>query len=160
MTKAQLRKHFDYRNDGALICKTIRSRHTYPGKVLTGTLKENGYTDLGFLGKLVKFHHAVYIWHYGGFKGFIDHVNGDRSDNRIENLRVADRRQNAWNMKCRSTSRSGIKGLTWSKSKQMWTGSVSKEGKRKWVSSICKEKTIYKLKNLRQQMHGDFARHY
>ena len=58
----------------------------------------------------------------------IDHVNGDRLDNRIENLRTATYSQNAANAKRHSRNRSGLKGAS----------EVVKRGKRtgKWQSSI------------------------
>lgn len=62
----------------------------------------------------------------------IDHINGDRSDNRWDNLRLATQSQQAQNGAIRSTNRSGIPGVFWDASRKRWTAAIEKEGK-KWL---------------------------
>lgn len=58
----------------------------------------------------------------------IDHINGDRSDNRIENLRTATYSQNSANARRHSRNTSGLKGASKVMKKGKWTG--------RWQSSI------------------------
>lgn len=54
----------------------------------------------------------------------IDHINGDRSDNRIENLRRVDRLQNCRNLGKNSRNTSGVTGVFWEGSKNLWRARI------------------------------------
>ena len=61
-----------------------------------------GYCKVGFNGRPISYHVIIWILSTGKDipKGYeLDHINGDRIDNRIENLRLVNRRGNAQNMK-------------------------------------------------------------
>ena len=70
-------------------------------------------------------HRLVYLWHFGYVPKEIDHINGDKRDNRIENLREANRSQNMRNVKLKRNNTSGAKGVCWSKEKNKWVVRVS-----------------------------------
>ncbi|HFI4510044.1 TPA: HNH endonuclease [Escherichia coli] len=50
----------------------------------------------------------------------VDHINGIRTDNRYENLRVVSRQTNAKNMKLNINNTSGISGVSWNTRKSKW----------------------------------------
>ena len=54
----------------------------------------------------------------------IDHINGNRSDNRIENLREVTRQQNQRNVRLKSTNTTGHCGVGWDKSSGKWRASI------------------------------------
>ena len=87
-TQAELKEVFDYR-DGHLYWKTPAHRRdtTKPA----GYKARNGYliVNYSFNGKIRKYliHRLIWIWHQGNDPDTVDHINRDRSDNRIENLR-------------------------------------------------------------------------
>lgn len=59
----------------------------------------------------------------------IDHINGDRSDNRWSNLRAATRAQNVRNTKRSSKNTSGFKGVDWNNANQKWRARISVDGR-------------------------------
>jgi hypothetical protein len=59
----------------------------------------------------------------------IDHINRDRADNRIANLRIATAKQNARNKRVQRNNTSGVLGITWNKSCQKWQASLEADGK-------------------------------
>lgn len=59
----------------------------------------------------------------------IDHVNGDGTDNRRQNLRVATHRQNMQNTSLRSDNTSGLKGAFWDKSTNRWMAAIGHDGR-------------------------------
>lgn len=59
----------------------------------------------------------------------IDHVNGDAADNRIENLRAANRSQNNANSALRNRNASGFKGVSLHKKTGKWQASIKVDGK-------------------------------
>jgi hypothetical protein len=54
----------------------------------------------------------------------IDHANGDPRDNRIDNLRLASKSQNAQNQRRSAKNSSGYKGVSWSRHKQRWRAAI------------------------------------
>jgi hypothetical protein len=54
----------------------------------------------------------------------VDHVNGDRLDNRRANLRLATQRENSANTRKRSSNKSGVKGVVWDKARKKWAAYI------------------------------------
>ena len=67
----------------------------------------------------------------------IDHINGVRSDNRIENLRAVDQLTNSRNMRRPSDNMSGVVGVWWDKKNWRWVASISVNDKD---ISLCRTK--------------------
>ena len=60
----------------------------------------------------------------------VDHINGDRLDNRIENLRIVNNQQNQFNRKSVDKSSSVYKGVSWSKSLNKWAAGYTLNKKK------------------------------
>lgn len=92
-TQCEVRKTFDY--DGQHLIRLSTGKKT-------GCLRKHGYVTLTFRGNTWYAHRLIFIWCHGYCPDVIDHINGIRSDNRIENLRHSDYSRNAansWNPK-------------------------------------------------------------
>ena len=91
----------------------VRMSH---GKVgaRAGAAGASGYRYIKYQGKLLREHRLAYEFVLGPIpEGMeIDHINGDRADNRISNLRLATHQQNLANCKNRKNNTSGCKGVT------------------------------------------------
>lgn len=89
-----------------------------------------GYGSIHIAGRLYKSHRLAWLYVYGVWPNrFLDHINGDRADNRICNLREADDKQNAWNTRRPKHNVSGIKGVSWDEANQQWRASITVNGK-------------------------------
>lgn len=67
----------------------------------------------------------------------IDHINGNRSDNRISNLRLVSRSENLQNRhRPRKNSRSGVKGVAWDEQAGKWLAKIMVCGKRHYLGSF------------------------
>lgn len=89
----------------------------------------------------------------------IDHINGNRSDNRLKNLREATRSDNLCNRGPQSNNTSGHKGVYWSKRAGRWEASIGKEGCVKYLGrfeSLVDAEAAYRA--AAAKMHGEFAR--
>lgn len=92
----------------------------YAGKTALNCINNEGYKTGTLNGRPAKAHRVAWAIFYGTWPvGQIDHVNGDRADNRIVNLRCVNPRQNSMNQKVRSDSVSGITGVSRSGNKWM-----------------------------------------
>lgn len=59
----------------------------------------------------------------------VDHLNGDSSDNRLSNLRIVSKRQNATNRVRSTLNTNGHTGIKWAKRERKWTARISFYGK-------------------------------
>lgn len=113
-----------YLSDGrtraaAVVCHWWNTRFAEK-EALTARIK-SGYPSGAIGKKYLAAHRAAWCLHYGEWPNdFIDHINGDRTDNRIENLRVVDNRTNSRNQKIRRTNTSGVMGVRWHATKRRW----------------------------------------
>jgi hypothetical protein len=69
---------------------------------VAGSLRTDGYREVGIARRRYLAHRLVWLWFYGTWPDVglvLDHINGNRLDNRIDNLRAVTRRQNQHNAK-------------------------------------------------------------
>ena len=154
ITQATLREHAEYK-DGNLIAKT-NSKARKIGDTIS-SVTGNGYRVGNILGKSYRIHRLVYLYHFGFIPEQVDHINGNRSDNRIENLRAATSSQNSQNRK--ATGKSGIKGVHWHKQSKKWIASICIKRKNIHLGSFCLiEDAAFAANSARVSIHGEFYR--
>jgi len=125
LTAEKIRRLFDYypstghlvwRNRPRSDFKAERSFKTFNtlrvGRVAGNIDCLDGYCKIGIDRKLYRAHRLVWLHVHGSWPdGEIDHINQDKGDNRIENLRSVDRRTNARNVPIRKDNTSGHVGI-------------------------------------------------
>lgn len=90
-----------------------------------------GYRISCIGGKMLRAHRVAWAIYYGEWPdGMLDHVNGDRADNRIANLRIVDFVENGRNARISSANRSGQTGVWWRKANKKWEAVIKAEGRR------------------------------
>ena len=95
---------------------------------VAGVTKAEGYIRVTFKGELYYAHRLAWFLFYGKWpSGDIDHINRDKSDNRISNLRDVSHKDNCRNQKLRATSTTGFNGVSLSGGK--WEAKVCVDGK-------------------------------
>lgn len=90
----------------------------------------SGYREVKVAGRWVREHRAIWEMFNGPLgNALLDHINGDRADNRLENLRVATAAQNQHNRKVQKNSKSGVKNVDWMPGRKKWRAKVHRGGK-------------------------------
>lgn len=158
MSQHLFEHHFRYDHvTGKLFWKRPTARRVKAGDEVGG-LAPNCYRQCVFNGKSWKVHRIIWEMYYGvPPKGWLDHNNGIRDDNRISNLREAEPNENSWNRQTRFDSSTGVKGLSVNKGKCYRAGvcnkvkyfPLSEEGKRLAVEWL----------EAQRLAHGEFANH-
>lgn len=92
----------------------LKRRSTMSAGDIAGTPNDSGYIQIRFFGKFYRAHRLAWFYVNGKWPEFeIDHINGIRTDNRICNLRDADRSENAQNARAaRSNSKTKLLGAS------------------------------------------------
>lgn len=90
----------------------------------------------------------------------IDHINGNREDNRIANLREATAAENQQNICLQKNSSSGIKGVNYDKRRGKWIVWIGVNKKSMYCGGYeSKEEAAEVARKVREQVHGAFTNH-
>jgi hypothetical protein len=109
ITQDQLRALFQY-VDGELIRN---------GKV-AGSVNKQGYRIICVNYKMYKAHRLVFLYHHGYEPKQVDHIDGNKLNNKIENLRPANNSKNMMNRGMMKNNTSGSKGVFFDKETNKW----------------------------------------
>lgn len=125
-----------------------------------GDIDGKGYVRLRVDGARYLAHRLVWFYIYGAWpENEIDHINGDRTDNRLVNLREATRAQNAWNARGWRKSASGLKGVSKSCGEGRWRARALLNGKEKQIGTYSTREEAEKAYLATAiEAHGEFAR--
>jgi hypothetical protein len=100
-----------------------------------GTDNGFGYLRITVLGKSYYAHRLAWVYVHGKWpENEIDHINGDKSDNRIKNLRDVTQIQNAQNKVIPSSkNKSSVLGVSWHKRAKKWQAHICIYKERKYL---------------------------
>ena len=148
--------HYD---NGKLYWKVTR-----PGKIKAGAPVGcdhcAGYRQVMIDRKRYLSHRVVFLLHHGYIPKCLDHINGDKSDNRIENLREATIGENQYNRQANTNNTSGIKGVTWHTRNKRWQAQINVNSKPVYLGQFKSiEEAGEVVRRAREQLHGEFCNH-
>lgn len=108
----------------------------------------------------VRAHRVIFAMVYGYWpEAQVDHINGDRSDNRIENLRGATWSENQRNKGTQSNNKSGAKGVYWNAQRRKWHAQIKVNGDTLYLGRFARlEDARMAYQQAAKDYHGDFAR--
>ncbi len=123
VTHKRLTELFVYaKSSGDFIRRISTGRNgCHPAGEYAGTIQNHGYLVISIDKKRYMAHRLAWFYVYGVWpKGDLDHINEDKLDNRIVNLREATRRQNMQNVRRHKHNTSGYKGVAWHHQRSKW----------------------------------------
>lgn len=96
---------------------------------IVGSPAGRGYYKVTVNGSQRYCHRLAWVYCYGTSpEGEIDHIDGDRSNNAISNLRIANKSQNMWNSKIRKNNSTGLKGVTFIEKRNKYKSRITANG--------------------------------
>jgi hypothetical protein len=145
---------------GVLIWKKVLSNRTKSGALCGANIDSKGYGRVCFDGKQYRAHRVVWALFYGQMPDQqIDHINGNRLDNRIENLRLASNAENSRNCKLSKNNTSGVTGVSYHAKAKKWFAQIMLNRKNNNLGLFnTKEEAIAARKKAEMQYFGQFAK--
>jgi hypothetical protein len=120
ITQNDLKKILSYDQETGIFSWKNPRKKTNIGKI-AGCKHHSGYIVISIKNKQYQAHRLAWIYIYGDIiKPEIDHINLNKSDNRIINLREANRSENQLNKVASKHSKTQIKGVSWHKTNLKW----------------------------------------
>lgn len=118
----------------------------------------HGYIVLSFLSTKYMAHRVAWGMVHGELdeSAYIDHIDGDKTNNKISNLRLATKQQNAWNVGLAKQNTSGIKGVHFDSHSNMWRATCQHKRLGRFKT---KEEAAEAVRSFREGAHGQFANH-
>ncbi len=166
ITPERLRELLDYEPSTGRLTWRVRSGEdgltrrfnaTWAGRPALASKTRDGYQAGGLLGLKLLAHRVCYAIAHGRWPSqFIDHINGDRSDNRIFNLRECSRLQN--NCNSRSFGKCGFKGVSTDKGR--WRARIGVSGRKMRFLGLhdTPEAAARAYDRAARELWGDFAK--
>lgn len=135
LEQSLLHEMLDYQ-DGQLVWKNKPYNLVHLNGKVAGCMHKSGYRQIKFGQVMYPAHRIMWIYHNGSIDENmqIDHINGIKTDNRIENLRLVTAQQNCFNR-----SKFTAKGYCWSKAAQKWQANITVNGKNKYLGQFTSE---------------------
>lgn len=155
-----LRRWLSYDPATGIMRWKARKSPMAPAGAEAGNISRDGYRTIYFDGITYLAHRLAWLLHYGfPPAGQMDHINGVRSDNRIENLRLATPSQNCANRRVNPSSKCGIKGVRQCKLRGKWRAYVSISGRRTYLGHFATAEEANRAYSAAAvRAHGEFAR--
>ena len=165
MKPSELQKIFEYNPDTGILTYKYRPDKSsswntqWAGKV-SGALNEAGYIKITIDNKRYYAHRIAFAIYYGEWPDlFIDHIDGNKSNNKISNLRQANKSQNGCNRVAPKHNTSGYKGVCLDKRRNKWRANIRLSGKQVWLGYYdTPEKAYLAYCEGAKTHYGEFAR--
>lgn len=127
---------------------------------IAGTDHIKGYRSIVIDREFYLAHRLAWLYVHGEWPTEqIDHINLDKKDNRIANLRLATNAQNHANKPLQSNNTSGVKGVVWDKARSKWIAQIKVGGKNIHCGRYVDfDEACAVRAEAMQQYHGEFAR--
>lgn len=140
ITQKQLKKLLYYTPHTGTFTRLISTSNVVKVGDIAGCLNAQKYYSIRINKKSYLCHRLAWLYIYGYFpKNQIDHINHNRGDNRICNLREVTMQENKRNSPIPSNNTSGTIGVYWHKQRQKWLASI-KVNKKQLSLGIYKNK--------------------
>jgi len=155
-----IEKNLDYNSETGEFRWTRTLNPRVKSGMVAGMINDSGYRTISINSRHRRAHRLAWLIMTGSWPEYdVDHINGDRDDNRWCNLRHATRSQNMQNGKLRLNNVSGVKGVAYNKRRKTWHAAIKIDGVNKYLgrySSPDEAKAAYdKAAN---DYFGEFAR--
>jgi hypothetical protein len=123
ITQQKLMEELHY-NENTGVFTRLKTRTSAKKGTVAGGVSGKGYIDIRLFGKRHKAHRLAFLYTHGYMPEQVDHINHDKQDNRICNLRDSNNIENCMNRTKYKSNKSGVAGVSWHKRDKVWTAQI------------------------------------
>lgn len=158
MNQQILKELLNYNPDTGVFTWANDSKRVKTG-TKAGTITNQGYVRIKILDKVYMAHRLAWLYVYGVMPSEqIDHINHDKADNRIENLREATNQQNQFNKPKSKYSKSNYKGISFHKRSNKWLAQININKVNTYLGIFdTEEEAALAYQNKSKEIHKEFA---
>ena len=131
LTQERLKELFHYDPDTGVFVRKVQTCNRVRQNGKAGSLHSSGYLTIRIGSKNYYAHRLAWFYTYGEWPNQVDHINHNRADNRLCNLRSVTDAENRKNQTLRIDNKSGICGVAWDKHYKKWKAHIRANGKAK-----------------------------
>lgn len=159
ITQDELKSFFEYNKLTGKFTRLVAAGRELSGSVAS-CIDSDGYIRIGINGRVYLAHCLAWLYVTGVFpKISVNHLNGIKTDNSFDNLRLASRSEIAANSKISSRNSSGFKGVSFNKTKGKYKACVVKNGKQIHIGYFSTALEAHRERSvIFQRLFGQFAR--
>ena len=156
-TQEELKEYFNYK-DGYLISIKRLGNNQKLGHKAHYDHEQIKYHKIHFRTLSYKAHRLIWVWHYGNIPDNIqiDHIDRNKKNNRIENLRLVTALENRQNMGVRKDNTSGKKGVYWDKNANKWASAISYNGKKHYLGIFSKLEDAIRIREEYEKIYHPY----
>ena len=125
-----------------------------------GCANPHGYIFIRIDTILHRAHRLAWLYMTGDFpEDEIDHINGDKGDNRFANLREASHSQNMQNRKLNKNNKTGTNGVYLHEQSGKWLAFINFEGKKKYLGLFITKERAVEAREQAEKQYGFHENH-
>lgn len=161
LTAERVRELFDYdQSTGVLRWRVHMKNSRVAAGQVAGWKTTRGYIQVWLNRRHHKAHRLIWLHVHGVWPpAHIDHRDGDTSNNRLDNLRLANGTQNQANQRRGRGNTSGFKGVSWHRQKGKWQALIKFNGKKQHLGYHLTAELAHAAYVAAARKHfGEFAR--
>jgi hypothetical protein len=158
VTAKRLRELLDYNPETGEFTWKVKIKQVNRGD-LAGSIKSNGYRNISIDRHEYGAHRLAWLYVHGCFpREYIDHINRNKQDNRLCNLREATAQQNTHNRRGDKDSKTGIKGVYPRRNGRCFEAAIMRDGKLNYLGQFpTREAASASYTAAARLLHGEFA---
>ena len=142
---------------GTFIWKIRASRAVKPGNI-AGSLNKNGYLLIKVGKYIYRAHRLAWFYFYGQWPPIeayqIDHIDGNKLNNAIKNLRAVSNAKNTRNHKLYSHNTSGVSGVSFAEANNKWKATIKYNSKNIHLGYYAKFEDAVKAREIAEKELG------
>lgn len=155
---AAIRAKFNYDPIGGVLSRAAKCGKWKAGQRV-GSTDSKGHRQVRFEGTLYLEHRLIWLHVFGRWPdGEIDHINRNRSDNRLSNLRECVHAENMKNQSIRSTNKTGVSGVSFYKPYGKYAAHIRFAGRQQFLGYFAKfEDAVFARRSAENKYYGEFS---